>query len=98
MRARILAERGQAMEKAKPAKAETGSAPAARNVVQHSLICGSPETVAERLAAIDKIGVGGLILQFRLGQPSYDIVENSIKLFMEKVAPEFQKRTAAAAE
>lgn len=98
MRARVLAERGEAMEKAKPAKSETGSAPAARNIVQHSLVCGSPETVAERLAEIDKIGVGGLILQFRLGQPSYDIVENSIRLFMEKVAPEFQKRTAAAAE
>lgn len=99
MRARILAERGEAMEKAKPAKAETGTAPApARNVVQHSLICGSPETVAERLAEIDKIGVGGTILQFRLGQSSYDIVENSIRLFMDKVAPEFQKRTAAAAE
>lgn len=93
MRNRILKERGESM--AKPG--ETGTAPAAaRNVVEHSMICGSPATVAERLAKIDEIGVGGIILQFRIGQPSYDIVENSIRLFMEKVAPEFRKHAAAA--
>ena len=90
MRNRILAERGESM--AKPG--ETGAAPA-RNVTEHSLICGSPATVAERLAKIDAIGVGGIILQFRLGSSSYDIVENSVRLFMEQVAPEFQTRAAA---
>ena len=93
MRNRILAERGESMVKAK--KGETGTAPAARNVIEHSLIFGSPATVAEKLAAIDSIGVGGVILQFRLGPASYDIVENSIRLFMTKVAPEFQVRAAA---
>ncbi|MEM9682295.1 MAG: LLM class flavin-dependent oxidoreductase [Pseudomonadota bacterium] len=95
MRNRIMKERGESM--AKPG--ETGTAPAAaaaRNVVEHSMICGSPATVAERLAKIDDIGVGGIILQFRIGQPSYDIVEHSIRLFMEKVAPEFRKHAAAA--
>ncbi len=90
MRNRILAERGESM--AKPG--ETGAAPA-RNVTEHSLICGSPATVAERLAKIDAIGVGGIILQFRLGSSSYDIVENSVRLFMEQVAPEFQTLAAA---
>ena len=90
MRNRILAERGESM--ANPG--ETGAAPA-RNVTEHSLICGSPATVAERLAKIDAIGVGGIILQFRLGSSSYDIVENSVRLFMEQVAPEFQTLAAA---
>jgi len=87
MRNRILAERGESM--AKPG--ETGVAPA-RNVTEHSLICGSPATVAERLAKIDDIGVGGVILQFRLGSSPYDVVENSVRLFMEQVAPEFATR------
>ena len=90
MRNRILAERGESM--AKPG--ETGVAPT-RNVTEHSLICGSPATVAERLAKIDAIGVGGVILQFRLGSSPYDIVENSVRLFMEQVAPQFEARGAA---
>lgn len=85
MRARVLAERGESM--AKPG--ETGAAPsAARNVVSHSLICGSPATVAERLATINDTGVGGVILQFRVGPSPYEITERNINLFMEQVAPE----------
>ena len=99
MRARILKERGESMAKL----GETGTAPAsplapARNVVEHSMICGSPATVAERLAKIDAIGVGGIILQFRVGPSPYEITENNIRLFMDKVAPEFKARIAAAAE
>ncbi len=37
-------------------------APAARNDPRHALLCGSPATVAEQIAEIDRIGVGGLIL------------------------------------
>lgn len=91
MRNRVAVERGESMVK----KEESGAAPAARNVVEHGLIYGSPATVAERLAIIDKIGVGGLILQFRVGPSPYEVTVNSIRLFMEKVAPEFQVRTAA---
>jgi alkanesulfonate monooxygenase SsuD/methylene tetrahydromethanopterin reductase-like flavin-dependent oxidoreductase (luciferase family) len=91
MRERIAAERGESLVKK---KAETGAAPA-RNVTEHSLICGSPATVAEKVAEIDKIGVGGIILQFRVGPSSAEVAENSLKLFMQKVAPEFQKKTVA---
>ena len=59
---------------------------------------GSPTTVAERLAKIDAIGVGGIMMTFRLGPMAAEVANNSIKLFMEKVAPEFQNRAAAAAE
>lgn len=91
MRERIAAERGESLVKK---KAETGAAPA-RNVTEHSLIYGSPATVAEKVAEIDKIGVGGIILQFRVGPSSAEVAENSLKLFMQKVAPEFQKKTVA---
>jgi alkanesulfonate monooxygenase SsuD/methylene tetrahydromethanopterin reductase-like flavin-dependent oxidoreductase (luciferase family) len=91
MRNRIAAERGQSMVK----PAAPGVAPAARNRVEHGLIYGSPATVAERLAILDRIGVGGLILQFRVGPSPFDITEQSIRLFMEKVAPEFQIGSAA---
>ena len=99
MRAQILKERGESMAKI----GETGTAPAAtltaaRNVIEHSLICGSPATVAERLAKINAIGVGGIIFQFRIGPSPFEITENNIRLFMEKVAPEFEDRVAAAAE
>ncbi len=90
MRNRVAAERGESMVK----KDETGVAPA-RNVVEHSLLYGSPATVAEKLSALDKIGVGGLILQFRIGPAPHDVTQNSIRLFMERVAPELQARTAA---
>ena len=47
-------------------------APAARNEPRHALLCGSPATVAEAIAEIDRIGVGGLILVFRIGPMPYE--------------------------
>lgn len=93
MRNRILAERGESM--AKPG--ETGAAPGkyARNVIEHSLIYGSPATVAEKMANIDAIGVGGIILQFRVGPSPYEVTENNIRLFMDEVAPQLTTKKAA---
>jgi alkanesulfonate monooxygenase SsuD/methylene tetrahydromethanopterin reductase-like flavin-dependent oxidoreductase (luciferase family) len=94
MRKRVYEERGWTLDKS----IETGAAPkaaAARNVTHHSLLCGSPATVAEQIAEIDAVGVGGLILQFRLGPSPHEIVENSLKLFMQQVAPEFSRKEAA---
>jgi len=85
MRKRVYEEQGLLL------KQETG--PAARNQLQHSLLCGSPATVTEAIAEIDKIGVGGLILVFRLGPMPYEVAANSIKLFMNKVAPNFRRKT-----
>ena len=89
MRKRVYEEQGLLL------KQET--APAARNQSQHSLLCGSPDTVAEAIAEIDEIGVGGLILVFRMGPMPYDVAENSIRLFMSKVAPQFKKRAQPVA-
>jgi alkanesulfonate monooxygenase SsuD/methylene tetrahydromethanopterin reductase-like flavin-dependent oxidoreductase (luciferase family) len=86
MRKRIYEEQGALL------KPET--APAARNVPEHSLLCGSPATVAEKIAEIDAIGVGGLILAFRIGPMPGDVAEQSIRLFMQQVAPEFSSNAA----
>jgi alkanesulfonate monooxygenase SsuD/methylene tetrahydromethanopterin reductase-like flavin-dependent oxidoreductase (luciferase family) len=83
MRKKVYDEQGLLL------KQESG--PVARNQIQHSLLCGSPETVCEAIAEIDKIGVGGLILVFRLGPMPYEVAANSIRLFMSKVAPNFRR-------
>jgi alkanesulfonate monooxygenase SsuD/methylene tetrahydromethanopterin reductase-like flavin-dependent oxidoreductase (luciferase family) len=64
-----------------------GSAPPARTVIEHALVYGSPATVAEKLAAVGKTGVGGLIMQFRLGPMSYDDTAQSLTLFRDHVIP-----------
>ena len=84
MRKKVYAEQGLLL------KQEAG--PVARNQVQHSLLCGSPDTVAEAIHEIDRIGVGGLILVFRLGPMPHEVAMNSIRLFMQKVAPQFRRR------
>ena len=67
----------------------------ARDSLEHGLIVGSPETVCERLEKVNDIGVGGLIIHFRLGAMPYDAAANSLKLFAEKVAPNFRGSLAA---
>jgi alkanesulfonate monooxygenase SsuD/methylene tetrahydromethanopterin reductase-like flavin-dependent oxidoreductase (luciferase family) len=84
MRRRVYDEQGVSIV----AMPTPGAAPAARLVIEHSLIYGSPATVAEALAKVNAIGVGGVIMQFRLGPMSYDDVAQSLTLFMRKVAPE----------
>jgi alkanesulfonate monooxygenase SsuD/methylene tetrahydromethanopterin reductase-like flavin-dependent oxidoreductase (luciferase family) len=64
-------------------------------MIEHSLIYGSPATVAEALAKVDAIGVGGVIMQFRLGPMSYEAVANSLTLFTQQVAPHFSQKAAA---
>ena len=79
-------------EQAAQANTVTG---AARNSVEYGLIHGSPETVCEKLDELNKIGVGGIIIHFRLGAMPYDAAEYSLRLFAEKVAPQFRKSVAA---
>ncbi len=53
-------------------------------------LCGSPATVATDLAELAAIGIGGALMQFRLGAMPYETAAASIDLFMRKVAPEFR--------
>ncbi|MCA3378456.1 MAG: hypothetical protein INF64_15190, partial [Roseomonas sp.] len=90
MREKIYAEQGVIMKK------ET--APPARTNPEHALICGTPATVAARMAEIEATGVGGVICSFRLGPMSAEVTNNSIRLFMEQVAPRFAGPMRQAAE
>jgi alkanesulfonate monooxygenase SsuD/methylene tetrahydromethanopterin reductase-like flavin-dependent oxidoreductase (luciferase family) len=64
-----------------------GAAPPAHASVEHALICGSPATVAEKLAPLKATGVGGLIMQFRLGPMRYEQTAASLQLFTDRVIP-----------
>ena len=79
MRKRIFAEQGATMLSHGP------SAPPAHTVASHALICGSPATVAEKFSEIEAIGVGGVILAFRLGPMPYEVAAESLTLFMQRV-------------
>ena len=83
MRNRVFQEQGVSIV---PMPAP-GSAPPARTVIEHSLVYGSPATVAAKLAAVGATGVGGLIMQFRLGPMSYEDTARSLTLFQEQVRP-----------
>ncbi|MCH7626067.1 MAG: LLM class flavin-dependent oxidoreductase [Chloroflexi bacterium] len=61
-----------------------------RHTLEHGLIFGSPETVCQRIREIETMGIGGLIIHFRLGPMSWEDNERSLRLFSEKVMPEFR--------
>lgn len=84
MRNRIYAEQKASILPMPP----PGAAPPAHAAIEHALVYGSPATVAEKLAPLKATGVGGLIMQFRLGPMSYEQAAASLTLFNQKVAPE----------
>jgi alkanesulfonate monooxygenase SsuD/methylene tetrahydromethanopterin reductase-like flavin-dependent oxidoreductase (luciferase family) len=62
----------------------------------HGFLCGAPATVAAELAELADIGIGGALMQFRLGSMPYETTAESIELFARKVMPEFRRVAAAA--
>jgi alkanesulfonate monooxygenase SsuD/methylene tetrahydromethanopterin reductase-like flavin-dependent oxidoreductase (luciferase family) len=68
--------------------------PSARASTEHGFIHGSPARVAEAIAEIATLGIGGVIATFRLGPLSHEATTSSLTLFMQQVAPQF--RSAAA--
>jgi alkanesulfonate monooxygenase SsuD/methylene tetrahydromethanopterin reductase-like flavin-dependent oxidoreductase (luciferase family) len=58
---------------------------------EDAFIYGVPERVAETVAKMEQAGIGGIILQFRLGAMPAEIAENSLRLFMKEVAPCFRR-------
>jgi alkanesulfonate monooxygenase SsuD/methylene tetrahydromethanopterin reductase-like flavin-dependent oxidoreductase (luciferase family) len=83
MRNRIYAEQKASILPMPP----PGTAPPAHASVEHALVYGSPATVAEKLAPLKATGVGGLIIQFRLGPMNYEQTASSLTLFSDKVIP-----------
>ncbi len=89
MRERVYKEQGIRMHH------EKGTA--ARNRPEDALILGTPDSVGRRIAEIEAIGIGGLILSFRLGPMTHKHAMASLRLFMSEVAPHFRAEAARAA-
>src|ERR1700722_12566654 len=64
--------------------------PGARTGRGDGLIHGAPARVAEDVAALDRLGIGGIIGTFRLGPMPHEVAAESLTLFMEQVAPQFR--------
>jgi len=93
MRNKVYAEQGASILPMPPA----GAAPPAHAQVEHALVCGSPATVAEKLAPLAATGVGGLIMQFRLGPMSFEQTASSLTLFRDEVIPALEASQTKAA-
>jgi alkanesulfonate monooxygenase SsuD/methylene tetrahydromethanopterin reductase-like flavin-dependent oxidoreductase (luciferase family) len=65
--------------------------PSARASVEHGFIHGSPARVAEAMADVEELGVGGVIASFRLGPMPHETAANSLRLFMHRVVPELSR-------
>ena len=57
--------------------------------LEHSFIFGTPSQVAEQIAALRDAGVRNLMLKFNTGEMHTGRVQESIRLFGEKVMPHF---------
>ncbi|HEX3951986.1 MAG TPA: LLM class flavin-dependent oxidoreductase [Stellaceae bacterium] len=84
MRLRVFAETGQRIE------VPHNDLPENRANPMHGLMRGSPATVAEQVAGIAKLGVGGIISTFRIGSMPHEVATDSLRLFMREVAPQFR--------
>jgi alkanesulfonate monooxygenase SsuD/methylene tetrahydromethanopterin reductase-like flavin-dependent oxidoreductase (luciferase family) len=84
LRDRVFAETGQRIAVPK------SDLPGARTARGDGLIHGTPARVAEDVAALDRLGLGGIIGTFRLGPMPHDVAAESLSLFMREVAPQFR--------
>lgn len=62
--------------------------------LENALVFGSPATVCEKIEDFQKMGMGGLIIHFRVGPLSYEDNAESLRLFAEQVAPEFRAKVS----
>jgi alkanesulfonate monooxygenase SsuD/methylene tetrahydromethanopterin reductase-like flavin-dependent oxidoreductase (luciferase family) len=79
LRNRIYAETGQRIE------VPHSDLPAARASAAQGLLRGSPATVSEAIAGIEKLGVGGVIASFRLGPMPHEVAADSLRLATGRV-------------
>lgn len=84
LRNRVFAETGQRI--VVPAH----DLPGARAARGDGVIHGSPARVAEDIAALDRLGIGGVIGTFRLGPMPHEVAADSLRLFLREVAPRFR--------
>ena len=88
LRNRIYRETGMRIE------VPQSGLPSARASIEHGFVHGSPGRVAEAIAEIAALGIGGVIATFRLGPLPHEAAAESLALFMREVAPEFRGRSA----
>ncbi|HEV2185584.1 MAG TPA: LLM class flavin-dependent oxidoreductase [Stellaceae bacterium] len=72
--------------------------PGARTARGDGLIHGAPARVAEDVAALNRLGIGGIIGTFRLGPMPHEVAAHSLTLFLQQVAPHFRRSNPIAAE
>jgi alkanesulfonate monooxygenase SsuD/methylene tetrahydromethanopterin reductase-like flavin-dependent oxidoreductase (luciferase family) len=65
--------------------------PGSRSARGDGVLYGSPARVAEDIAALDKLGIGGVIGTFRLGPMPHDMAAASLSRFLREVAPQFRE-------
>jgi alkanesulfonate monooxygenase SsuD/methylene tetrahydromethanopterin reductase-like flavin-dependent oxidoreductase (luciferase family) len=66
-----------------------GTPPSPNEMVEHAFLAGTPQRVAEQIAALRDAGVRNLLLNVNVGQMPAEQVERSMQLFGEKVLPLF---------
>jgi alkanesulfonate monooxygenase SsuD/methylene tetrahydromethanopterin reductase-like flavin-dependent oxidoreductase (luciferase family) len=64
--------------------------PSARPDLGEGVITGAPATVAEKIAEIAALGIGGVIAAFRPGPVPHENAMASLELFMRRIAPQFR--------
>lgn len=69
-----------------------GQAPPPGEVVEHAFLAGTPKRVAKQIEELQQAGVRNLMLNFNVGQIPGDQVESSMRLFGEKVLPQFRSQ------
>ena len=84
MRERIFNETGLRIEVPK------NDLPGARTARGDGLIHGAAASVAEDVAALDRLGIGGIIAVFRMGPMTHKMAIQNLSLFMREVAPQFR--------
>jgi len=89
LRNRIYRETGMRIE------VSESDLPSDRASVEDGFIYGSPARVAEAIAEIAELGIGGIIATFRLGLLPHEAATASLSLFMRRVAPEFRSPSAS---
>ena len=82
-RERVAAEKGK-LNKANPVYGNP----------EIGLVTGSSSTVAERMRTLADAGVGGVMVQFKLGPMEQDVSNASMRRFAEEVMPEISNYSA----
>ena len=78
-----------------PLESLEGNARVDPEMLEQNLMFGSPEQVAEKLSAYEALGVDAFIYYASMGM-DMDQQKRSLKLFIDKVMPQYQKELAHA--